>query len=174
MKIYLLSNEKLKIHISRSDLEQMHMLYADINYEKEQTKEFLTAALNRANTETGFRTDNSRLLIETFPAFDKGVNIYITKLAVINYKWYIFESLEDLLAFANIASDSLHCSLYNYDSQYILSIRIFDDIDPALDIHLISEYANTIHNEIKLWHMIEFSTEILKDKPIRILKQICI
>lgn len=82
MKIHTISNEKIKIYISRKEMSSRNISYSEIDYNSNKTKILITEILNYAGIK-----NNTNILIETFPAFNKGAIIQITKLSPmsINY-----------------------------------------------------------------------------------------
>jgi len=82
MKIHMISNEKIRIHISRKEMSFRNINYSEIDYNNNKTKILITEILNYAGLK-----NNTNILIETFPAFNKGAIIQITKLSPVSIKY---------------------------------------------------------------------------------------
>ena len=74
MKIHILNGKKIRANISRADLEKRGISYSRLDYTNAQTKRIIAEILNAVK----INRDNMQLIIEVYPAFNKGATVYIT------------------------------------------------------------------------------------------------
>ena len=82
MELILISDSKLKIMLSESDLESYSLTSERLDYENVDTREAFKCILDEAKVKTGFDTECGRLFIKVFPSKNGGCEVYVTKGAV--------------------------------------------------------------------------------------------
>lgn len=81
MNILLEQEGRLKIALSREDLQRFDMTYEQLDYANESTRRMIETLLRSATDVTGFDGGKGRLLIEVFPAPGEGCVMYFTRLS---------------------------------------------------------------------------------------------
>lgn len=71
---------RLKVSLTGADLSELHITYAQLDYDNAKTREVLRRLMGYASDETGVELTPGRLLIEVFPAPEEGCVIYFTQL----------------------------------------------------------------------------------------------
>ncbi len=82
MELILISDSKLKIMLSESDLESYSLTSEQFDYENIDTREAFKCILDEAKQKTGFDSECGRLFIKVFPSKNGGCEVYVTKSAV--------------------------------------------------------------------------------------------
>ncbi len=82
MELILISESKLKIMLSESDLESFSLTSEGLDYENIDTREAFKCILDEAKVKTGFDTECGRLFIKVFPSKNGGCEVYVTKSGV--------------------------------------------------------------------------------------------
>jgi negative regulator of genetic competence, sporulation and motility len=78
MEIILISADKLKITLSKSDLEDFGLDANTLDYGVAETKRMLWDILSRAKHRVGFDPDNKRVLVQLYPAKDGSCEMFVT------------------------------------------------------------------------------------------------
>jgi len=86
MELILISDSKLKIMLSESDLESYSLTSEILDYENSGTREAFKSILDEAKIKTGFDSDCGRLFIKVFPSKNGGCEVYVTKSGVDNQR----------------------------------------------------------------------------------------
>ena len=82
MEFIVIDEDKLKMMLTKSDLEDFELFAEELDYERTETKRMLWDLLARAKRRTGFDTDGERVLVQVYPSRDGGCEIFVTKLGV--------------------------------------------------------------------------------------------
>ncbi len=80
MKIEKINENKIKVTISLSDLEERNIDIGTLNYNSPATQELFWEMMEQAESELGFSTSDSQLCIEAFSDSEEGFTVTITKL----------------------------------------------------------------------------------------------
>lgn len=72
--------DKLKVSLSREELEELGVDYDSLDYQNPATREILLGLLERGRKEAGFSPRRAKLYIEVFPSEGGGCIIYFTRL----------------------------------------------------------------------------------------------
>ena len=80
MNICKESGGSLRVELSADELHTFQLSYSQLNYQNEKTKRLLKTVLEGAGRMVGFCQKPHRLLIEVFPAPDRGCTLYFTPL----------------------------------------------------------------------------------------------
>ncbi|MBQ4121229.1 MAG: adaptor protein MecA [Clostridia bacterium] len=175
MELIPISDEKLKIMLSREDLAAWHLDCESMDYDTTETRRALWGILDEAKKKTGFDAAKEKVFVQLFPSMGGGCELYVTKLAEKNETapvtlcknlphWektlYAFSHLEDMLsacarlAECGFASES---AAYAEMHTYYLSVgnilpqkkRGFrEGVSPC---DLVSEYGKKIDLAKEAW-----------------------
>ena len=80
MKIEKINDNKIKVTISLSDLQERNIDFEALNYNSPATQELFWDMMEQAEIQFGFNTSESQLAIEASPDECDGFVIFITKL----------------------------------------------------------------------------------------------
>ena len=80
MKIEKINDNKIKVTISLSDLQERNIDFEALNYNSPATQELFWDMMEQAEIQFGFNTSESQLAIEASPDEGDGFVIFITKL----------------------------------------------------------------------------------------------
>lgn len=80
MKIEKINDNKIKVTITLSDLQERNIDFDTLNYNSPATQELFWDMMEQAEIEFGFNTSESQLAIEASPDDNDGFVIFITKL----------------------------------------------------------------------------------------------
>ncbi len=80
MELFLLSEEKIKIVLSREDLTKRHLTYRQLDYDDVRTRKMIWEIFDLAKDQTGFDAAREKVCIELFPKKSGGCEIYATKV----------------------------------------------------------------------------------------------
>lgn len=97
MKFELVKSNKMKVTMDRSDLAEFGISFEAMAKNSPESREVFFKLLRRAEKETGFDCNNSRLVVEAAIAAEKGeMTLFVTK---VNDKEEekLFEKLSDIL-----------------------------------------------------------------------------
>ena len=78
MNIERVTPDKLRVVLTSGDLDRYDLDYLSISSDSPATRRMVTDILLRANSSTGFRYRNNRLLIEVVPGRNNGCVLYLT------------------------------------------------------------------------------------------------
>ena len=99
MEIILISTGKLKITLSKSDLDDFGLDANTLDYGVAETKRMLWDILSRAKHRVGFDPDNKRVLVRLYPAKDGSCEMFVTATDINEGSMYdniASEYLEDM------------------------------------------------------------------------------
>jgi len=80
MKIEKINDNKIKVTITLSDLQERNIDFETLNYNSPATQELFWDMMEQAELQFGFNTSESQLAIEASPDENDGFVIFITKL----------------------------------------------------------------------------------------------
>ncbi len=110
MEFILINDMKLKIMLSRSDLEEFDVRANELDYSNTETKRMFWDIIGRAKKSVGFCCDGMRVLVQLYASRDGGCEMFVSKLG---------DAYRDYLPLEGGESSSLHCQpLYKRDRQY--------------------------------------------------------
>jgi negative regulator of genetic competence, sporulation and motility len=171
------SDEKLKISLNRQDMEDLGLVYKNMDYADKPTRQALMALLRRAGDETGFSPLGAKLFIEVYKNDVGGCDIYFTRVASpkrIAPAIFEFESAGDLLdcaakTYALYNHRIYSSSLYRLNGKYRLLVNCLDYSD-KLSAYFLSEYGRKLsEDEISAAFTIEHGTELITDNALETL-----
>lgn len=184
MEITLVSADKLKISLTRQDLDELDISYSSMNYADEATRSALLKLLEQAKHEAGFSPRGSKLFIEVYQNDEGGCEMYFTCIRkparlsdskdVISPAVFEFENVDDLIIGASKALKRYghriyKSSLYLMGERYRLLVYHLDYSD-KLSVYFLSEFGTILGNdEILAAYTIEHGREIIADTALDIL-----
>ena len=163
MKFEKITNEKIKIILSLSELESVNITINNIFSNSIKSQNLLQILLNLAEKKLNFKPENSNLLVEIIVSSDKNCIFTITKLTenettIKNFSYFNifkfdnFDNFIDLYLYLkniqkiNINSFLNNISLISYNNTYYL--RIYDINFYNLLCNHILEFGEYVHNPL--------------------------
>lgn len=83
MEVLKISEGKLKIMLTKSDMQKFGLNCADIDYNDQKTKKSFFEILDLVKSTHGFDTEGDKVLIQFYPSKDGGCELFVTKLGLI-------------------------------------------------------------------------------------------
>ena len=80
MKLLQLSENELKIVLSKEDLDELHLSLSTIDYNTTQTRKAIWEIFDRARVQTGFDAAKTKVYIKLYPLSDGGCEMRVSKL----------------------------------------------------------------------------------------------
>lgn len=182
----LINEDKLKICLTRQDMDEAGLAYETMNYADAHTKRALLLLLEKAKNQAGFAPRGAKLFIETYETEDKGCDLYFTIIrrpsrlkgsqATIPPVLFEFDGISELITgackvFERYSHRIYKSSLYRLKGKYRLLVYSLDYSD-KLSVYFLSEFASKIsEDEVLAAYTIEHGREMLVDSAIDILSK---
>lgn len=80
MELLLISENKIKISLTKEDLDGYSITADDIDYDNTETRRVFWTLLDEAKRKTGFDAAKNRIFIQIYPGKDGGCELYVSKL----------------------------------------------------------------------------------------------
>ena len=80
MEFILIGDGKIKVSLTKEDLEEFELSADELDYANTETKRMFWDVLSRAKARTGFDTDGEKVLVQLYPSKDGGCEIFVTKI----------------------------------------------------------------------------------------------
>lgn len=80
MEFILISDSKLKIMLTKSDLDEFDIRADQLDYSNTETKRMFWDILGRAKKSVGFNCDGIRVLVQLYASRDGGCEMFVSKL----------------------------------------------------------------------------------------------
>lgn len=80
MELILISNTKLKVMLSASDMQKYELDNNSIDYDNTETRKAFWQILDEAKHKTGFDAASDKVFIQVYPSRGGGCEMYVTKL----------------------------------------------------------------------------------------------
>lgn len=80
MELLLISENKIKISLTKEDLDGYSITSEDIDYDNTETRRVFWTLLDEAKRVTGFDAAKSRIFIQIYPGKDGGCELYVSKI----------------------------------------------------------------------------------------------
>jgi len=117
MDMILISDSKLKIMLTQSDMENFALDQSHTELNDSQTRRAFWNILDKAKQATGFDPENKRVYIQMYPSKTGGCELYVTKItsniiaASPHYRHYScrFLSQESKIHFDNVNCNKVYC-----------------------------------------------------------------
>lgn len=108
MEFIRINDEKLKIMLSRDDLEEFDVRADELDYSNTETKRMFWDILGRAKRNVGFSCDGMRILVQLYSSRDGGCEMFVSKLGKKTDEYITNDEYEP----------ELHCkTLYKRDGE---------------------------------------------------------
>ncbi len=122
MEFIYVSNKKIKIILSKEEMEAYSIKPNDFDYEKTSSKHALWSLMDQVEKETGFKTDKSKLLVHLFSSKDGGCELFVSKIQNDLLPSYFRPSNK-----SEFYASEIYCISLTYDNLYNLCKRISTD-----------------------------------------------
>lgn len=164
MELILISDSKLKIMLTRDDMQQYALNCDTIDYDNTETRRAFWNILDEAKHQTGFDAASERVFVQLYPSKEGGCEMYVTKLGFASAAnsralppggasrrgvlrsricAYRFDTLDDLLAVCRRVADiapGVPNSAYRDDGG--MWYLILDETDiPGCLLGLLAEFG---------------------------------
>lgn len=83
MEILLISDAKLKVMMTREDMQTYALEGDEIDYDTTETRKAFWSILDEAKRRTGFDAAKDKVLIQLYPSKDGGCELFVTKLGLV-------------------------------------------------------------------------------------------
>ncbi len=145
MNIQKESSNSLRVELSAQELMEFDLSYEQLNYREKKTKNLFRKILEGAEKITGFSYTRSKLLIEVFPAPQRGCTVFFTRLSSgkryrqLAPQVFAFPSSESMLSGLETLKATPHVKseLYYWNHRYLLILK-----EPVP--HALSEYGDPL------------------------------
>lgn len=186
MKIEKISYNKIKVTVTTLDMIKWGISLDNFVQDTPEARELFRTLIKRAEFETGFSFDDSRLMVEAIPHKYDGIVLFVTKMddevfelpqtakkSKIRAKAprrqsaadvFEFKTIDSLIEFANHSDDFYAADLYGYLNSYYLVVY-------GGDCTYISEYGDRLPGDgYALSRIKEHGTLIAKHNALEVLK----
>ncbi len=168
MKHIVIGDGKLKLMLTREDLEKYSIDLHNRNGEAAETRNAFRKLLYEVGEKIGFDMFSDRFFIKFYPSADGGGEMYVSKLYSLEKqrkKYYIldFARLTDVLEICKKLSDekySAESSVYEIDEKYYLLL--------SGEVKL-SEFDNNIADERLCSYIAEHGKALCTENAVNIL-----
>ncbi len=160
MELILISERKLKVMLTKADMDALELTCDNIDYDNTETRRAFWSILDEAKHKTGFDAAADRVYIQVYPGRNGGCELYVTKLAGerdggVTVKQsthaeagaaYRFESMELLLLACKRLRDASYSGgseAFFADRRYYLTLT-----DPPGQYDYVSEYGMRLSGEL--------------------------
>ena len=83
MELILISDSKLKITLSLSDMEKYDLCSDSMDYDNTETRRAFWEILDEAKHKTGFDAAKERVFVQVYPSRGGGCEMYVTKVGTL-------------------------------------------------------------------------------------------
>ena len=80
MEFILISDSKLKVMLTKSDLDEFDICAEDLDYSNTETKRMFWDIIGRAKKSVGFNCDGMQVLVQLYTSRDGGCEMFVSKL----------------------------------------------------------------------------------------------
>ena len=80
MEFIYINSDRLKVIMTKADLEEFELKAEDLDYSKVETKRMFWDIIGRAKRSVGFSCDGERVLVRLYTSRDGGCEMFISKL----------------------------------------------------------------------------------------------
>ena len=84
MELILISDKKLKVMLSASDMQKYELDNDTIDYDNTETRRAFWQILDEAKHKTGFDAASEKVFIQVYPSRGGGCEMYVTKLGALS------------------------------------------------------------------------------------------
>ncbi len=115
MELLLISENKIKISLTKADLDGYSITSDDIDYDNTETRRVFWTLLDEAKRKTGFDAAKSRIFIQIYPGRDGGCELYVSKISRAEKDEEISPNVLRELSKIKEASKVTKTSVYRFD-----------------------------------------------------------
>ena len=131
MELIRISDDKIKISLTKAELDSYEISVESMDYGAEQTRSVFKELFGRAKQSTGFDAQGNKVFVQIYSARDGGCEIFVSKLETPQKKTlrikgeesFLLESLDDLLAVCRQIERIGHdtpSDAYSYGERFVL------------------------------------------------------
>ncbi len=115
MELLLISENKIKISLTKADLDGYSITSDDIDYDNTETRRVFWTLLDEAKRKTGFDAAKCRIFIQIYPGRDGGCELYVSKISRAEKDEEISLNVLRALSKINKESKAKKTSVYLFD-----------------------------------------------------------
>ncbi len=123
MELLIISETKIKISLTKTDLDMYSIACDEIDYDTTETRRVVWSLLDEVKKQSGFDAAKSKIFVQIYPSRDGGCEMYVSKLGALNAgldeslnvkkppaeskcstEYYIFNGLNEVLAVCKMLS----------------------------------------------------------------------
>lgn len=190
MEFLWIHENKLKVILSASDMEDLGLECDVLDYADPVTRNALVEILERGRAEVRFHPRNAKLFVEAYPCDEDGCVLYFTSLpgnirraghnkntdsnVGLEPVLFGFDGAEELVegackTFERYGSRIYRSSLYRFHGQYRLVVYPLDYYD-RLSIYFLSEFGHQKgRGELLAAYIAEHGKELIGDDALETL-----
>lgn len=142
MYIEQIDKDKIKAVVDEQDQREFGVCYETMNYSDDATRRLCEKIISIAKQKNGFRTDNSKLLVEAKPNINGSVTLYISRIPIFadNDDEYLCQTvrfgdpdafMKGCEVFAAHPDDIITDALYEYEGCLYLYFELYTSYDTA-------------------------------------------
>ncbi len=148
MELLIISENKIKISLSKNDLDSYNISSESIDYDTTETRRVVWSLLDDVKKQIGFDAAKSRIFVQLYPGRDGGCEMYVSKLGLgvdialknenstpqktkieaVSREYYIFDGINEVLAVCKMLCSqgySGHSDAYaDEDGRFILAAEV--------------------------------------------------
>lgn len=178
MELLLISNKKMKILLTRQDMESYNLDADNLDYGVKNTRQTLDEIFELAKRKTGFEIKKGKLFVQAFPCVDGGCEIYLTRLdeevsglvedgCTDSYVLSCYKNVEEAEKTAkaisinpNINEVKIYKDLYN--QSYLVAVRLNKKVTEEARIYIKAFFYETDAGGVIIQKKAKFSKERYK------------
>lgn len=178
MELILISDSKLKIMLSKTDMTKYALRIEEIDYDNTETRRAFWSILDEAKHKTGFDAAREKIFVQVFPSRCGGCEIFVTKLekgicpedlsvTVSKRKQneiYRFSDMNNLLTLCSVLTKrgfDGESAVYCDGKNYYLTL--------TGEHKIIAEYADLRENKNYIYHILEHCDRICSKGAVQTL-----
>lgn len=106
LELLLISENKIKISLTKEDLDAHGITSDDIDYDNTETRRVFWTLLDEVKNKTGFDAAKTRIFIQIYPMRDGGCELYVSKIKETGRRTGTSASLHNSGAEKSVIGDS--------------------------------------------------------------------
>ncbi len=184
MELIMINDTRLKVVLTRVDMENYHLDFDGENYDNARTRRAMLRLFEEVKRRVGFDIADDRILVQIWQAGDGGCELYVSKLegrssarraprvTACDYETqiYRFTDLDALVKVCRILSDRGYDTpsevLYADDDSWYLLLEEREVTTPLDDLSFIEEYAEKQGSARKIYVLREHAVSIARNDAV--------
>ena len=175
MELIRISADKLKISLTKAELDAYEMNVEDMDCGKTESKKAFRQIFVEAKEQTGFETDKENVFVQIFRAKNGGCEIFVSKIkkakkeSAPKYTIYKIESISDAINLSKeltLAGYNGKSSIYKGEQSFWIMLEKINDTISAL----VCEYG--AKRDISTLYIDEHFKLIRKNDAVNILSKL--